>query len=74
MVLSRFLIQQKTRSDDGKSEKLQSLVEYGPGNRLNQFDFPTYLCVDDNHNLYVSDRVMKWMKDTKEGINSHSLN
>ena len=44
----------------------------GTGKRRNQLDFPTYICVDDDHTLYISDRnnerVMKWVKDAKEGI------
>jgi sugar lactone lactonase YvrE len=44
----------------------------GPGNHLNQLNWPTYMFVDEEHSIYVSDknnhRVMKWMKDAKEGI------
>ena len=44
----------------------------GLGDRLDQLNYPTYLFVDDDHTLYISDsenhRVMKWMKDAKEGI------
>ena len=45
----------------------------GKGNHLNQLNYPTYLFVDQDDSLYVSDdednhRVMKWMKNTKEGI------
>ncbi|CAF0980447.1 unnamed protein product [Adineta steineri] len=43
----------------------------GKGNKLNQFDFPTFLFVDDEQSVYVTDlynhRVMKWRKDAKEG-------
>ncbi|CAF1346642.1 unnamed protein product [Adineta steineri] len=43
----------------------------GQGNKLNQFDFPTYIFVDEDQSVYVSDRdnncVMKWRKDAKEG-------
>jgi sugar lactone lactonase YvrE len=41
-------------------------------NRLNQLNYPTYIFVDEDHSVYVSDnrnhRVMKWTKDVKEGI------
>ena len=43
--------------------------EKGPG--LHQFNFPTYLFVDQEQSVYVSDssnyRVMKWDKDASEG-------
>ncbi|CAF1688342.1 unnamed protein product, partial [Adineta ricciae] len=44
----------------------------GRGDQLNQFNYPTFLFVDDEQSLYVSDwendRVMKWRKDAQEGI------
>ncbi|CAF1333844.1 unnamed protein product [Adineta ricciae] len=44
----------------------------GKGDQLNQFKCPTFLFVDDEQSLYVSDvenhRVMKWRKDAQEGI------
>ncbi|CAF4625739.1 unnamed protein product, partial [Rotaria socialis] len=44
----------------------------GEGDGLNQLNFPTYLFVDRDHSVYVSDnenhRVMKWNKGAKEGI------
>ena len=44
----------------------------GPGKRLNQLNSPTFIFVDDNYSVYISDcwnhRVMKWFKDAKEGI------
>ena len=43
----------------------------GLGNNLNQFNEPAYVFVDKNLSVYVTDynnhRVMKWMKDAKEG-------
>ncbi|CAF0990724.1 unnamed protein product [Adineta steineri] len=43
----------------------------GPGNQLNQLHRPTYIFVDDDQSVYVSDyynqRVMKWRKDAEEG-------
>ncbi|CAF4157616.1 unnamed protein product [Adineta steineri] len=43
----------------------------GRGNQLNQFNSPTFIFVDEEQSIYVSDqhnhRVMKWGKDTKEG-------
>ncbi len=44
----------------------------GEGDQLNQLHWPTYIFVDDDYSLFVSDhlnhRVMKWIKDAKEGI------
>ena len=44
----------------------------GKGDRLDQFDGPRYICVDQDQTVYVSDnrnhRVMKWLKGAKEGI------
>ena len=44
----------------------------GVGNDLNQLNHPTYVTVDRDHSVYVSDwynhRVMKWKKGAKEGI------
>ncbi|CAF1385389.1 unnamed protein product [Adineta steineri] len=41
------------------------------GDRLNQLNFPTFIFVDEDQSIYVSDRynhrVMKWRKDTKKG-------
>ncbi|CAF5061901.1 unnamed protein product, partial [Rotaria socialis] len=44
----------------------------GKGDGLNQLNCPTYLFVDRQQTVYVSDnnnhRVMKWNKGAKEGI------
>ncbi|CAF1220588.1 unnamed protein product, partial [Rotaria magnacalcarata] len=44
----------------------------GKGTGLNQLNWPTYIFVDRQQNVYVSDRdnhrVMKWNKGAKEGI------
>ena len=44
---------------------------HGRGGHLNQLDNPTFLFVDAQSTLYVSDssnnRVMKWMKGAREG-------
>ncbi|CAF0813836.1 unnamed protein product [Adineta steineri] len=44
----------------------------GVGSDLNQLDNPTFILVDDNYSIYISDtpnhRIMKWEKDAKEGI------
>ncbi|CAF3557607.1 unnamed protein product [Adineta steineri] len=44
----------------------------GKGNHLNQFDGPSFIFVDEDQSIYVSDtynhRVMKWEKDAKQGI------
>ncbi|CAF1525807.1 unnamed protein product [Adineta steineri] len=43
----------------------------GHGDQLNQLNFPTFIFVDEEQSVYVSDRsnhrVMKWRKYTKEG-------
>lgn len=45
---------------------------HGKGNNLNQVDGPSYIYVDRDHSVYISDvynrRVMKWMKGATEGI------
>ena len=45
---------------------------HGRGEGLNQLNWPTYLSVDAQSTLYVSDsynhRVMQWMKGAREGI------
>ncbi|CAF1180201.1 unnamed protein product [Adineta steineri] len=44
----------------------------GKGNQLNQLNHPTFIFVDKDQSVYVTDynngRVMKWKKDAKEGI------
>ncbi|CAF4241529.1 unnamed protein product [Rotaria magnacalcarata] len=44
----------------------------GPSNDLRSLCNPTYLCVDQQQAVYVSDtennRVMKWNKDAQEGV------
>jgi sugar lactone lactonase YvrE len=44
----------------------------GEGDQFNQFDFPTYIFVDEEQSVYVSDwdnhRVMRWLKGAREGI------
>ncbi|CAF1134185.1 unnamed protein product [Adineta steineri] len=44
----------------------------GKGVQLNQLNYPTFIFVDEDQSVYVSDRsnhrVMKWIKDAKEGI------
>ncbi|CAF1314868.1 unnamed protein product [Adineta steineri] len=43
----------------------------GQGNKLNQLSYPTFIFVDHDQSVYVSDtgnhRVTKWRKDAKEG-------
>ena len=45
---------------------------HGEGANLNQLNFPTFLFVDTESNLYVAEdnnhRVMKWEKGAKQGI------
>ncbi|CAF0826672.1 unnamed protein product [Adineta steineri] len=44
----------------------------GEGDQLNQLSTPSFIFVDEDQSVYVSDqdnhRVMKWRKDVKEGI------
>ena len=44
----------------------------GKGNQLNQLNSPTYIFIDREETVYVSDtknnRIMKWLKDASEGI------
>ncbi|UJR07420.1 hypothetical protein I4U23_011706 [Adineta vaga] len=44
----------------------------GKGNQRNQLNSPTFIFVDKDQSLYVSDRenhrVMKWRKDANEGV------
>jgi len=44
----------------------------GQGNKLNQLNYPSYIFIDREETVYVSDwqnnRVMKWYKDANEGI------
>ncbi len=44
----------------------------GQGNRLDQFNAPYYIYVDEDHSIYISDngnhRVMKWLEGEKEGF------
>ncbi|CAF0922414.1 unnamed protein product [Adineta steineri] len=44
----------------------------GQGSQLNQLFSPTFIFVDEDQSVYVTDRdnhrVMKWKKDAKEGI------
>ncbi|CAF1388733.1 unnamed protein product, partial [Adineta steineri] len=43
----------------------------GNGSQLNQLNLPTFIFVDEDQSVFVSDfmnhRVMKWRKDAKEG-------
>ncbi|CAF1175229.1 unnamed protein product [Adineta steineri] len=43
----------------------------GQGHKLDQFNSPTFMFVDEEQSVYVSDRlnhrVMKWKKDAKQG-------
>ncbi|CAF0980421.1 unnamed protein product [Adineta steineri] len=44
----------------------------GKGDHLNQLNEPTFIFIDEDYSLYISDcwnhRVMKWTKGAKEGI------
>ncbi|CAF0877746.1 unnamed protein product [Adineta steineri] len=44
----------------------------GRGDQLNQLNYPTFIFVDEDQSIYVTDagnhRVLKWRKDAKEGV------
>ncbi|CAF3498289.1 unnamed protein product [Rotaria sp. Silwood1] len=44
----------------------------GPGDRLDQLDYPRYVFVDRDHSVYVSEytnhRLVKWVEGAKQGI------
>ncbi|CAF1513992.1 unnamed protein product [Adineta ricciae] len=58
----------------GKKGKKGILVAggNGKGNQRNRLNSPTFIFVDNDQSIYVSDlgnhRVMKWRKDAREGI------
>ncbi len=66
----KHLVRQWKKGDTGEGTIVAG--GNGPGDQLNQVNCPTYIFVDDDYSLYVSDdnndRVMKWIKDAKEGI------
>jgi sugar lactone lactonase YvrE len=56
-----------------RGEKNGIIVAGGNGGKnLNQLNFPSSIFVDKDYSLYISDtynhRVMKWLKDAKEGF------
>ncbi|CAF1228268.1 unnamed protein product [Adineta steineri] len=55
-----------------KTEGIVMAGGNGKGNQLNQLYSPTFIFVDEDESVYVSDtdnnRVMKWRKGAKEGI------
>jgi len=66
--------QEVKRWRKGETEAEGTVVAggHGKGNNLNQFDYPSFLFIDREETVYVSDRdnhrVMKWLKGAKEGI------
>ena len=61
------------KSEIGKGKKGTIVAgENGSGNKLNQLYIPSYIFIDREETVYVSDshnhRVMKWLKGAKEGI------
>ncbi|CAF3925313.1 unnamed protein product [Adineta steineri] len=65
---------QKTYEGRKLGDKKGTLVAGGneEGSDLNQLSFPTFVYVDEDYSVYVTDcgnyRVMKWVKDAEEGI------
>ncbi|CAF1382001.1 unnamed protein product [Adineta steineri] len=59
------------KMDEYNNEGIVVAGGNGYGNQLSQLDRPTYIFVDEDESVYVSDssnhRVMKWRKDAKEG-------
>ena len=69
------LTSENMKSDDYRIGDKNGIVVAGgngQGNQLNQLNRPTYLFVDEEQAVYVSDRynhrVMKWNKDANQGI------
>ena len=62
----------KRWSDGGKGEATIVAGGNGKGDQLDQLKSPTFIFIDHNDTLYVSDfgnnRVMKWAKDAKAGV------
>lgn len=56
----------------GDNQALIVAGGHGPGNRLDQLNYPRYVFVDQDHAVYVSDtsnhRVVKWNRNATEGI------
>ncbi|CAF1221260.1 unnamed protein product [Adineta steineri] len=59
------------KMDDYNNEGIIVAGGNGEGHKLNQLYHPTFIFVDEDQSIYVSDennhRVMKWTKDAKEG-------
>lgn len=58
---------------DGNQQETSTVAGgHGRGKGLDQLDYPTYLFIDDQFTLYVSDtnnhRVMKWRRGATKGI------
>ncbi|UJR17571.1 hypothetical protein I4U23_004467 [Adineta vaga] len=82
MDKNRFLYVTDTEKNEVRKWKIEKINENkegtlvaggnGKGNQLNQFNHPTFIFVDENRSVYVSDsknhRVMKWQRDGNEGI------
>ncbi|CAF1269226.1 unnamed protein product [Adineta steineri] len=60
------------KMDEYNNEGIVVAGGNGEGNKLSQLNHPTFIFVDEDQSVYVSDssnhRVMKWRKDAKEGI------
>jgi len=60
------------RKDEQGEERTIVAGGNGKGNQLNQLNRPSFVFVDREETIYVSDclnqRVMKWMKNAQEGI------
>ena len=60
------------RKGETEAEGIVVAGGHGNGENLNQFNWPSFLFIDREETVYVSDRdnnrVMKWLKGAKEGI------
>ena len=60
------------RKGENEVEGIVVAGGHGKGNNSNQFNWPSFLFIDREETVYVSDRmnhrVMKWLKGEKEGI------
>lgn len=72
LYVSDYMKNEVKRWEIGEKNGIVVAGGHGKGNRLNQLDRPTYLCVDQDRSLYVVDqsniRVMKWVRGAIEGI------
>ncbi|CAF1015292.1 unnamed protein product [Adineta steineri] len=69
LYVSDYMKNEVRRWKQEEKEEIIVAGGNGKGNHLNQLNCPTYIFVDEDHSIYVSDcdnhRVMKWTKRAK---------